>query len=87
MIENGEVSFEIFSRIWQKNACPLPGRRKKIRPRVGIKSSKIWRRIFEPYSRRSLGSILKYVPKGATKKKAKKASHMGEFILIMGLNV
>jgi len=40
---------------------------------------------FEPYSRRSLGSILKYVPKRATKKKAKKASHMGEFILIMGL--
>jgi hypothetical protein len=28
---------------------------------------------------------MKYVPKGATKKKAKKASHMGEFILIMGL--
>nr|WP_319396388.1 hypothetical protein [uncultured Desulfobacter sp.] len=30
---------------------------------------------------------LKYVPKGATKKKAKKASHMGEFILIMGLTL
>jgi len=29
---------------------------------------------------------LKYVSKGATKKKAKKASHMGAFILIMGLN-
>ena len=28
---------------------------------------------------------MKYVPKGATKKKVKKASHMGEFILIMGL--
>jgi hypothetical protein len=56
-----------------------------LRPRVGIKSPKIWRQIFEPYSRRPLGSILKYVPKGATKKKAKKASHMGDFILIMGL--
>jgi hypothetical protein len=56
-----------------------------VRLRVGIKFPKIWRRIFEPYSRRSLGSILKYVPKGATKKMAKKASHMGEFILIMGL--
>ncbi len=44
-------------------------------------------RIFEPYLRRSLGSILKYVPRGATKKKAKKASHMGEFILILGLTL
>jgi len=57
------------------------------RPRGGIKSPQIWRRIFESYSRRLLGSILKYVPKGATKMKAKKASHMGEFILIMGLNL
>jgi hypothetical protein len=57
---------------------------KNFRPRIGIKSSKIWRRIFEPSSKRSLGSILKYVLKGATKKKAKKASYMGEFILIFG---
>ncbi len=28
-----------------------------IRPRVGIKSSKIWRRIFEPYLRRSLKAL------------------------------
>jgi len=56
----------------------------EIRSRLGIKSPKIWRRILRLIQGVHLGA-LKYVPKGATKKKAKKASHMRAFILIMGL--
>jgi len=40
---------------------------------------------FYPYSRRINGSILEYVPIGATKKMGKKTSHVVNFIVSMAL--
>ena len=42
---------------------------------------------FYPFSRRINGSILKYVPIGATKKMGKKTSHVVNFIVSMALTL